>query len=217
MRNKHAYGSVSRLRPAAALAAAVLLLAACAGGAPKPAPAVPAAAPPALDASYDWHVLVKAPFGSLLKDAPFALHEVLLFREQAHGGPATDDAECYATDATPPRFIDRNPDQYLLCFTHDRLSRMEASVLLPASQAPQVFADACGLWMKHAAAAAAAPTATSAPTAPTAPAAPAAPAANPPAGVCEGSDSGIAFSGRLEEEGDSGDALLSIKLRASGR
>jgi hypothetical protein len=184
----------SRIRPAAALAAAVLLLGACAGGTRKPALEAPAAPPPALDASYDWHVLVKAQFGSLLKDAPFALHEVLLFRDAAHGAPAGDDAECYATDGAPPRFIDRKPDQYLLCFTHDRLSRIEATVLLPASLASQVFADACGLWMKHAAAA---------PT--------------PPAGVCAGSDSGIAFSGRLEEEGDSGDALLSIKLHASER
>jgi hypothetical protein len=205
MSNNHRHGSGSRIRPAAALAAAALLLAACAGGAPKPVPAAPAVAPPALDASYDWHVLMKAPFGSLLKDAPFALHEVLLFKEEVHGAPTGDDAECYATDATPPRFIDRKPDQYLLCFTHDRLSRIEASVLLPASQASQVFADACGLWMKHAAAAA---TTATPPTATT---------ATSSAGVCEGSDSGIAFSGRLDEEGDSGDALLSIKLRASGR
>jgi hypothetical protein len=184
-------GPASQLRPVAALATAALLLAACAGGPQKPAPAASTATPPALDASYDWHVLMKAPFGSLLKDAPFALHEVLLFREAVHGAPAADDAECYTTDATPPRFIDRKPDQYLLCFTHDRLSRIEASVLLPASQASQVFADACGLWMKH--------------------------TPSPPAGACEGSDSGIAFRGRLEEEGDLGDATLSVQLRPSER
>jgi hypothetical protein len=181
----------SRIRPVAALATSALLLAACAGGPQKPAPAASTVTPPALDASYDWHVLMKAPFGSLLKDAPFALHEVLLFREAAHGAPAADEAECYATDATPPRFIDRKPDQYLLCFTHDRLSRIEVSVLLPASQAAQVFADACGLWMKH--------------------------TAGPPSGACEGYDSGIVFRGRLEEEGDLGDATLSVQLRPSER
>ena len=52
-----------------------------------------------VDASYDWHVLLVAPFGSVLKDIPLTLHEVLLFRDEAHGAAAADDAECYAADA----------------------------------------------------------------------------------------------------------------------
>ena len=59
----------------ACLAAALLALAACA--APKPKAPEPPPAPPPLDASYDWHVLLIAPFGSLLKDIPATLHEVL--------------------------------------------------------------------------------------------------------------------------------------------
>ena len=64
----------------AALSVAILALAACAA-APKPVAAPPA--PPPLDASYDWHVLLVAPFGSVLKDVPLTLHEVLLFRDEA--------------------------------------------------------------------------------------------------------------------------------------
>ena len=38
-----------------------------------------------MDASYDWHGLVLAPFGTLLKESPIALHEVLLFHEEPRG------------------------------------------------------------------------------------------------------------------------------------
>src|ERR1700731_3690177 len=71
--------------------------------APGRAPPPPSAQAPA-DASYDWHGLLIAPFGSVLKDIPAALHEVLLFRDEAQHGAVGDnsaaaDAECYATDA----------------------------------------------------------------------------------------------------------------------
>jgi hypothetical protein len=158
-----------------------------------------------LDASYDWHVLLLAPFGSVLKDIPLPLHEVLLFRDAQQGAPAADDAECYAIDAAAPRFIARVPEAYLLCFKHDRLSRIEAAVRLPAAEAAQDFAEACGLWLKNAALAL--------------PAAGAAPASTaPPEGsACEGSDPDIGFSGSLETEPDGADALLSITLEASHR
>jgi len=125
--------------------------------APQPRATVqgPAPAPlPALhqdDDSYDWHDLVIAPFGSALKDIPMELHEVLLFRDEAHSGAAVDDAECYGADATPPRFVGRTPDEYMLCFKQDRLSRIQASVRLTKAQAPEVFAAACAAWLKHAA------------------------------------------------------------------
>jgi hypothetical protein len=117
--------------------------------APARAPAPPPEARP-LDASYDWHVLVVAPFGSVLKQVPLTLHEVLLFRDQAHGGTAADDAECYASDAPAPRFVGRAPDEYLLCFKEDRLARIQASVRLTAAEAPEVFAAACTRWLKNA-------------------------------------------------------------------
>jgi hypothetical protein len=117
--------------------------------APDRAPAPPPEARP-LDRSYDWHVLVIAPFGSVLKQIPLTLHEVLLFRDQARGGAAADDAECYASDAPAPRFVGRTPDEYLLCFKEDRLARIQASVRLTVAEAPEVFAAACTRWLKNA-------------------------------------------------------------------
>jgi hypothetical protein len=116
--------------------------------APDRTPAPPSEARP-LDGSYDWHVLVIAPFGSVLKQIPLSLHEVLLFHDQARGGKA-DDAECYASDAPAPRFVGRTPDEYLLCFKEDRLARIQASVRLTAAEAPEVFAAACTHWLKNA-------------------------------------------------------------------
>jgi len=123
--------------------------------APERTPPAPAAQV-TTDASYDWHGLLIAPFGSVLKDIPVTLHEVLLFRDQVPGAAAADnassaDAECYATDAPAPRFVGRIPDEYVLCFRQDRLSRIQASVRLTAAEAPGVFAAACADWSKAAA------------------------------------------------------------------
>jgi hypothetical protein len=168
-----------------AWAAAVLALAACA--APRPKPVVPPPAPPPLDASYDWHVLLIAPFGSVLKDVPTPVHEVLLFHEDAPH-PAADDLECYAPNQTPPRFVARTPFEYVLCFKHGHLSRVEAAVRLPQDQAAQIFADACGLWLGRAQA--------------------------PSAQGCEGADRGMAFVGRLDSEPDA-PPQLTIQIEPS--
>jgi hypothetical protein len=172
-----------------ALPAAILsALVACHAPSPRaaaPGGTPPAAAQPADDAAYDWHGLLIAPFGSALKDIPGGLHEVLLFRDDAHdghgqdarSGPA-DDAECYSTDAPAPRFMGRTPDEYLLCFKRDRLARIQASVRLTAEDAPARFAAACAAWLRHAA-----------------------PASEPGnAGGCDGRDGAIRFSGRLGDE-----------------
>lgn len=182
-------------------AAAVLLLAACAAPPGKPA-AAPVPKPIPLDASYDWRVLLLAPLGTVLKDVRFPLHEVLLFRDAAQSGASADEAECYATDAAAPRFMLRTPEEYLLCFKHDRLSRVEAAVRLPSSEAANDFAAACGLWLKNA-------------VADSPPAGGAAAGALPPNGACEGHDGGVGFSARLELEPGGADTVLSIKLEAS--
>jgi hypothetical protein len=168
------------------MAGAVLLLAACAASQPKPA-APPAPAPVLLDPSYDWHVLLVAPFGSVLKDVPMTLHEVLLFRDEGERAAPVDELECYAVDGTRPRFVARSPSEYLLCFKHDRLSRIEATVRLPAEQAAQIFADACGLWMKR---------------------------AQPTAEECAGSEGGTTFAGHFENETDES-VQLSVQLDAA--
>ena len=103
---------------------------------------------PAADASYDWHGLILAPFGTLLKDSPLALHEVLLFHDAAQGAGGNEDGDCYAIDgAPPPVFAGRRSDDYMMCFDHDRLQRIEASVRLPADGAAAVFAAACAQWL----------------------------------------------------------------------
>src|SRR5579872_3150287 len=157
----------------AVLSAVLLALAACATPRRKPAPPPPAPAP--LDASYDWHVLLVAPFGSVLKDIPLTLHEVLLFRDEAHAATAADELECYAVDGERPRFVQRPLSEYLLCFKRDRLSRIEATVRLRADESAQIFADACASWLKNAQAA---------------------------AEGCAGSDAGIAYAGHLDSEPD---------------
>jgi hypothetical protein len=161
------------------------LLAACAAPPVQSTPALPQLPAP-LDVSYDWHVLLAAPFGSLLKDAPLTVHEVLLFRDEEPGASSAEEAECYALNAEPPRFLARQPEEFLLCYVHDRLSRIEATVRLPGSEAPQVFTDACGLWRKN--------------------------AGEQSAEGCAGTDHGVGFSGRLEADSTSAEALLTVRL-----
>jgi hypothetical protein len=166
--------------------AGAVLLAACAASQPKPvAPVTPVPVP--LDPSYDWHVLLIAPFGSVLKDVPMTLHEVLLFRDEGDRSAPADELECYAVDGDRPRFVARSPSEYLLCFKHDRLSRIEATVRLPAGDAVKIFADACGLWAKSGQAA---------------------------AEGCAGSDRGIEFSGHLDSEPTGSDTAMTLQLDA---
>jgi hypothetical protein len=177
-------------------------------GAPDHGPAAPPARPadarPPVDASYDWHGLLAAPFGSVLKEVPLALHEVLLFRDQARGGTAADDGECYASDAPAPRFVGRTPDEYLLCFKQDHLARIQASVRLTAAEAPEVFAAACAVWQKNAArtsgAAVPGSAASTAAADAGAPHAEAQSAGAQGTSLCKGRDGAIRFNGRLGEE-----------------
>lgn len=197
------------LRARAALGVAALLwLVACMSSAPhetaarpsaqpgaqlKPQPGVVPDARPA-DAAYDWHGLVTAPFGSMLKDIPVALHEVLLFRDEAHAAAEAEDRDCYAISGAAPSFAGRKLDEYLLCFQHDRLSRIEATVPLPADEAAQVLSRACAMWLKQAA--------------------PLGPAdrLEPTDSGCNGREGGIGFSAHLGLESSESAVLLSIAL-----
>jgi hypothetical protein len=133
-------------------AAGLLMLAACASPPPKahPPEAGPAQNDAAAKASFDWHPLVVAPFGTRLVDSPIRLHEVLFFREQSQGPAEIESKDCYAVDGTPPAFIGQAPDEYLMCFEHDRLDRIDASVRIAAADAPRVFGRACALWLGNA-------------------------------------------------------------------
>ncbi len=156
---------------------------------PQP-PRVPPVEKP--DASYDWHSLVIAPFGTLLKEMPAGLHEVLLFRDAAQGGDGRENGDCYALDGEPPAFVGRRPDEYLLCFDHDRLSRIEASVRLSPGGAGTAYAELCAPSRAN-------------------PAAPAAPPAAEPGG-CEGRDGAVAFRARLSGTETQSPDVLSISL-----
>jgi len=189
-----------------------LIMAACVSTPKNPPPPLIVAppAPPPLEASYDWHGLLLVPFGSVLKEVPFTLHEVLLFRDAAHAASG-DEPECYAMDQTAPRLVARTPNEYMLCFKHDRLVRVQATVSLPISEAARILGDACALWQRNAAAAVAvaAPPSASAVTAQTAAATTA--GDGHPAG-CDGRDGAISYSGRLDQEGDQDNAPLTVTL-----
>jgi hypothetical protein len=185
----------------AVAAAAVWMLAACATSKHEIAPPPPS--PPPLDASYDWHVLLIAPFGSVLKDIPLATHEVLVFRDEERSASPADDAECYAANGTGLRFITRSPSSYLLCFNHGRLSRIEATVRLPENESAQIVADACGMWTKNAQTPGTAGSDSA--------------AASDSADACAGADGGVAFAARLEDAPNEEDTQLIMQLDASDR
>jgi hypothetical protein len=208
-------------------ALAALLLASCASTPQPQARAVPSSPGVPLDATYDWHVLMTAPFGSVLKEVPGNLHEVLQFRDEAHSEPPAGDTECYGA-ATAPRFMESMPDEYLLCFAHDRLSRIEATVRLGAQRAADLFAGACALWASSASLAQ--PTQPAHPTHPAPPQSSRseslAPASSAPApasaplpstvaslgGACQGTDGSISYRASLEAAPEESDVLLTIKL-----
>jgi len=139
----------SRLLAAATSGAAAL--SACVSSSPplrsSARPLAPA--PAAAVVTYDWHPLILAPFGTLLKDMPVALSEILQFHDAARSGRETEDRDCYTPQGSPPQFLGRRPDDYLLCFDHDRLNRIEASVQLPSDGAAPIFAAACAEWQLH--------------------------------------------------------------------
>ena len=151
---------------------------------PEHAPA--AAAHPPEDPSSDWHGLLIVPFGTVLKDVPLPLHEVLMFHDEAHGNTAAESADCHAADAPGPRFVGHTPQKYLLCFKQDRLARIVAVVHLPKAQASDVFATLCSRWLS------------ATPAGET-------PAIAPQADACEGHDGTIHFSARLETNPDDTD------------
>jgi hypothetical protein len=104
------------------------------------------------DPSTDWHRLMPMPFGTLLKASPVALHEVLLFRDDAHPGAVVDGRECYSPNASAPLFFGVGPDRYLLCFVDDRLERIDVTVRIAAVDAAARLAHACRIWLQETAA-----------------------------------------------------------------
>jgi hypothetical protein len=89
------------------------------------------------------------PFGTLLKDVPYPLGEIVVFHDSAGESGGHEDRDCYTLRGTaPPRFFARQVDSYSLCFSRDRLNRVEASVSLPVGSASAQFAAACAEWQR---------------------------------------------------------------------
>jgi hypothetical protein len=86
--------------------------------------------------------------------------------------------------------VDHDTQEFLLCFSHDRLDRIEASVLMKAGEGPGVLAHACSLWLKNSA---------------------------PSSGgnSCEGRDGDVAFSAHLGRDA-SADATGTASAAGSG-
>lgn len=154
----------------------------------------PVAAAQPQAALYDWHTLIPVPFGTLLKDMPIALTEVLIFHDSAQSERGSEDGDCYTTEGlSQPAFLGREPDDHLLCFDHDRLTRIQISVSVPAADAPALFAAACAQWQRGAAGAAANSGAAHEASAPGA----AASGASGAADSCTGSDGNTDFRAHL--------------------
>ena len=140
------------------------------------------------DVSYDWHGLMLVPFGTLLKSSPIRLHEVLLFHDESQGAGTADVKDCYTVDGAPPRFLGRDAEEYFLCFRHDSLNRIDASVRVEAAEGERIFVGACAMWLKN---------------------------ATPKAGttaLCEGRDGEIVFSARLSDNPGETAARVSMTL-----
>jgi len=181
-------------RPTPVCCAALLLALTACASAPPPAHRAPADQPaPAqsaapTDVSYDWHGLMLVPFGTQLKSSPVPLHEVLLFHDESQSAGAADVKDCYTVDGAPPRFLGRDAEEYLLCFRHDNLNRIDASVRVDPAEAERTFVRACAMWLKNAT-----------PTAGT-------------SALCEGRDGEIVFSARLADNPGETAARVSVTL-----
>jgi hypothetical protein len=129
----------------------------CAAGAcgcaspPHPAPSAPAPVKAMPAVVYDWHPMLIVPFGTLLKDVPLALNEVLEFHGSEADAP-TESRDCFSIDgAAPPELLGRRPEKFLLCFEHDRLHRIEAQLRLAPDETASVPGLLCQEWLDGAA------------------------------------------------------------------
>jgi len=136
---------------------------ACTVAPPPAAPTTPAAlrtAPPApvrtLPAEDDWRSLLPVALGSPVAQVPFALKEVLLFQGDVHTGDVrtrepraaeAEEPECYSAAERQFRLRGVPADDYVLCFSHDRLFRAEAVLRLAKDFALDTFPRWCEEWL----------------------------------------------------------------------
>ncbi len=146
-------------------------LCACSTLAPAPAPPAvataatapsPASAAPHLPPADDWRTLLPVPFDSTVAQVPFALKEVLLFQGAVQTGAVqtgaartgesrradSEPGDCFTTAENKPRLRGIEPDDYVLCFYHDRLYRVEAVLRLSRELPPETFQHWCAQWLE---------------------------------------------------------------------
>jgi hypothetical protein len=106
----------------------------------------------------DWREIPVAPLGTELAALYSGLHEILYFRaaEPAGADPAGEPPDpgesaiardCYRANGPVPRVLEHASRDYVLCFTHDRLARVEVVLSLPAAEARTLGQRFCDAWM----------------------------------------------------------------------
>ena len=137
--------------------AAMLCLAsatACTSGPPRVPAAAPAIPAPATSTAVpDWRQIPVAPLGTELTALYAGLHEILYFQD-AH--PAADPPEpgekalttdCYRSNGPLPTILNHAAEDYVFCFQHDRLARVEAVLNLPTETASALAQRLCDAWL----------------------------------------------------------------------
>ena len=139
-----------RLAPLACAVSVAAAMAGCTNAPGRAAPAAAAPLPASADPYVDWHGLIAAPLDSTLKDLPFAVHELLQFSEETRAaGEPSGGEECYRPGQGTPRFVDRELDDYVLCYRRDRLARIEADLHVETADADALFARYCDAWLEN--------------------------------------------------------------------
>lgn len=137
-----------------AMFAAVLCLvaaSACTSGPPRPPNTGTGASVPGANLA-DWSEIPLAPLGTELAALYSGLHEILYFQGAVRTGNSPDlgegvAADCYRSNGPVPRVLNHNGEDYVLCFSHDRLARVEAVLRLPADEARALAQRACDAWL----------------------------------------------------------------------
>lgn len=124
---------------------------ACTSGPPRAPAAAPATAADA--AVPDWRQIPLAPLGTELAGLYSGLHEILYFQDahQAADPPEPGEravtSDCYRSNGPLPQVLNHVSADYVLCFQHDRLARVEAVLNLPADTASVLAQRLCDAWL----------------------------------------------------------------------
>jgi len=172
---------------------------ACTSAPPRtPAAAAATTATATSTAVPDWRQIPVAPLGTELTALYSGLHEILYFQdvhpaadppEPGEKAPSTD---CYRPNGPPPTILNHASEDYVLCFQHDRLARVEAVLNLPAAAASALAQRLCDAWL------------------------PGSLAGTRGEAACSGRSSDVAFRVRLRPAAASGTALVIVVYTPEG-